>query len=238
MRPLIGISATPSEHLSATLDITRPIDALDRSYVDSVLHAGGIPVLLPVMAPGMAEDLLPRLDGLVLSGGGDVGPSLYGAEQAPETDGVDHARDAFEVVLARLAVESDLPTLCICRGHQVLNVALGGTLVQHLEDAADRQHVDAATYHTGTHSVAVEPGTLLHQLVGDEVKVNSLHHQAVDRPGEGVRVVARDDDGVVEAVEVEGRDRILGVQWHPEMLLGEPDNDALFRWLVDLAGGA
>lgn len=235
MRPRIGITTTPSSHISKTLGIQRPIDALDASYADSVEAAGGLPLLLPVVAPALARDVVAGLDGLVLSGGGDVDPGLYGAERAPETDGVDQARDAFEMVLVTEALDLGVPLLCICRGMQVLNVARGGTLVQHLPDAEDRPNMDPATWHTGSHEVAVEGGSLLASVVGDRIGVNSLHHQGVDQLGDGLVVVARDDAGVVEAVEVEDDDTTIGVQWHPEMLLGDEANDKLFAWLVDLA---
>jgi putative glutamine amidotransferase len=237
VRPLIGISTWPSSHHSAVLDIRRPLDALDRSYTDAVVAAGGMPVLLPVVSPTLAEQLVARLDGLVLSGGGDVDPALYGQEPRPEVEGVDPARDAFELALVACALDRELPLLAVCRGAQVLNVARGGTLVQHLPDEERRPNVDPANYTRGTHEVAVDAGTLLHGLVGDRVGVNSLHHQAVDQLGEGVVAVARDPAGVIEAVELDGGARVLGVQWHPELLGGDPDNDALFAWLVRCAGG-
>jgi putative glutamine amidotransferase len=237
LRPVIGISTTPSTHHSKVLDIRRPVDALDRAYVDTVVAAGGLPVLLPVVSPTLAGQLVAELDGLILSGGGDVDPQLYGQDPVPEVDGVDPARDAFEVALAQAALDRGVPTLCICRGAQLLNVARGGTLVQHLTDVERRPNVDSANWHTGSHAVDVEPGSLLHGLVGDRVGVNSLHHQAVDVLGEGLVAVARDDAGVVEAVELAGTDLVLGVQWHPEMLHGDHDNDEIIRWLVRRAGG-
>lgn len=238
MRPLIGITTTPSTHVSATLEVERPIDSLDRSYVDSVVAAGGVPVLLPVIPPSLAPTMLEGLDGLVLSGGGDVDPHLYGQDPAPETAGTDQARDAFELVVAKHAVQAGLPTLFICRGAQILNVALGGTLIQHLPDQDDRPHTDPSTWHVGTHATTVEPDSLVAAVVGaTDIKVNSLHHQGVDQPGEGVRVVAVDDAGVVEAFEVEGNDAVIAVQWHPEMLQGDPVSDALFGWLIESASG-
>jgi putative glutamine amidotransferase len=236
MGPLIGITTTPSTHLSETLQVQRPIDSLDRSYVESVTAAGGVPVLLPVIAPTMASAIINGLDGLVLSGGGDLDPHLYGQERAPETRGINEARDAFEMVIARLAVEAGLPTLFICRGAQVLNVARGGSLLQHLPEQDDRPNIDPSTWHVGTHATKVEPDSLLAEVVGGtQIEVNSLHHQGVDRLGEGMRVVAVDDAGVAEAIEIEGNDAVLAVQWHPEMLHGDEVSDAMFVWLVQKA---
>lgn len=239
MGPLIGITTTPSTHLSETLEVQRPIDSLDRSYVDSVVAAGGVPVLLPVIAPTMASVMLDRLDGLILSGGGDLDPHLYGQEREPETKGINEARDAFELVVARQAVEAELPTLFICRGAQVLNVARGGTLVQHLPEQDERPNLDPSSWHVGTHATKVEPDSLLAEVVSTtEIQVNSLHHQGVDRLGEGMRIVALDDAGVVEATEIEDNDQVLAVQWHPEMLHGDPVSDSLFSWLVTQATAA
>lgn len=236
MGPLIGITTTPSTHLSETLEVQRPIDSLDRSYVESVTAAGGVPLLLPVIAPTMASAMVKGLDGLILSGGGDLDPHLYGQERAPETGVINEARDAFELVLARQAVEAGLPTLFICRGAQVLNVARGGSLHQHLPQQDDRPHIDPSTWHVGTHATKVEPDSLLAEVVGATlIEVNSLHHQGVDRLGEGMRVVAVDDAGVAEAIEIEGNDAVLAVQWHPEMLHGDEVSDALFVWLVQKA---
>ncbi|MEO2105104.1 MAG: gamma-glutamyl-gamma-aminobutyrate hydrolase family protein [Actinomycetota bacterium] len=233
--PIIGITATPSTHMSRTLEIERPIDALDRSYVDSVEAAGGVPVLLPVVSPTLADRYVERLDGIVLSGGGDMDPSMYGHQRAPETDGVNQERDAFELAVATAALEQQLPSLFICRGMQVLNVARNGTLHQHLADPEDRLHMEPMSWAKGTHEVRVEEGTLLAGLVGTDIAVNSLHHQGVDATGEGLSVVAWDDSDVAEALEVAGNPRALGVQWHPEMLFGDPVSGELFGWLVDEA---
>ena len=236
MRPLIGITTTPTTHLSETLGVERPIDSLDRSYVDSVVAAGGVPVLLPVISPTLATRMLTGLHGLIMSGGGDVDPHLYGQEAVPEVHGVDQARDAFDLVMAKQAVATGLPSLFVCRGAQVLNVSRGGTLVQHLPQQEDRPNIDPSSWHMGTHTTKVEPDSLLGQVVGTtEISVNSLHHQGVDRPGEGIRIVAVDDAGVVEAIEIEGNRMVIGVQWHPEMLQGDAASDALFTWLVQQA---
>lgn len=235
-RPLIGITTTPSTHQSVTLEVQRPIDSLDRSYVESVAGAGGVPLLLPVITPTLAARMVEGLDGLVFSGGGDVDPHLYGQDPAPETTGVDEGRDAFELVLARCALDAGIPTLYICRGAQLLNVARGGTLIQHLPEQDDRPNLDPSSWHVGTHATTVQADSLLAQVVGaTDIAVNSLHHQGIDQPGEEMCITAVDEAGVVEALEIEGHDAVLAVQWHPEMLQGDPVSDSLFTWLVQQA---
>jgi putative glutamine amidotransferase len=141
-------------------------------------------------------------------------------------------RDRFETALARAALERDMPVLGICRGMQMLNVACGGTLVQHLGDEAPHFDYAGAT----RHSVTVDPGSLLHRVTGSfHLTVNSLHHQAVLAVGTGLEVTANSEDGVVEALELPGRDDVLGIQWHPELLTEEPAHFELFRWLVEMA---
>ena len=173
-----------------------------------------------------------RLDGLVLSGGADVGPACYGAAPADDTGPVEPARDAAELALVDLAVSDGLPVLGICRGLQLLNVWSGGTLHQHVPaharyDLAPDEQFD---------EVAVVPTSRLGLLYGPSHRVNSLHHQTVDRVADGWVVTARSADGTVEALEWPGHD-VIAVQWHPELLAGAA-RDPLFRWLVDRARAA
>ena len=205
---------------------------LPRTYVDIVVRAGGTPLLLPPM-PEVDPDVLDVLDGLVLSGGGDVEPSRYGAVPHPRTGGTSDVRDAAEETLLRAALDADIPVLGVCRGMQVLNVALGGTLVQHLPETVghDGHRPHPATF--GRTRVRLTEGSVLNGLLGDEVEVDCYHHQAVDGLAPSVAAVGRADDGTVEAVELHGPRFAVGVQWHPEQT---GDDLRLFRGLVEAAG--
>lgn len=232
MPPLIGITSYPPN----------PADRyeLPRPYVDSVRRAGGIPVLL---APGdpHAGALLARLDGVVLAGGGDVDPGRWGGPDHPAIEYVDHARDELELELAREAADEGVPTLAICRGLQVLNVALGGTLHAHLPDVVDGvvPHKREPQW-AHRHPVEAEPGSLVADAMGTErAEPASWHHQAVDRPGAGLTVTAWADDGVIEALELVGHPWLIAVQWHPEMTSHEdPTQQKLFDELVIATGGS
>ncbi len=191
-----------------------------RSYATAVQAAGGIALLLP---PGddAREDpgpVLGRIDALLLAGGSDVDPATYGAEQHPETKGVWPDRDSFEVAITRGALDCGMPVLGICRGMQILNIALGGDLTQHLPDRVgheDHRHTPGSF---GDHEVRLEPGSLAAQAAGAErLVVKSHHHQGVDRIGEGLSVCGWSaTDDVVEAIELPGHPFALGVLWHPE----------------------
>jgi putative glutamine amidotransferase len=218
--PLIGITTygrwTPP-------GAPRPAFRLPAVYVDAVRRAGGVPVLLP---PGehAVDDLVARLDGFVLSGGGDVEPSLYGAERHPLSDRIDLERDAFELALASAVVAHEVPALSICRGCQVLNVALGGTLVQHLPDVVGETiaHRESTPDGEERHPVRVEPGSRLAAALAtmEPVPVSS-HHQAVERVAPALVPVAWAADGTIEALELPGHPWLLAVQWHPEISAAE-----------------
>lgn len=228
MRPLIGIAA--HQALVKEGDIEAFHQVVNVAYVKAVRKAGGVPMLLPLVEPDDAAGLLERVDGLLMTGGGDVDPANYGAEPDPLTSRVDASRDARDIALCGLAVERDLPTLAICRGSQVLNVALGGSLVQHLD-----KHFDVDRYNESVHDVEVDPSSVLAGWVGaSALGVNTLHHQAIDAVGDGLKVVARADDGTIEGVEADGL-RVVGVQWHPELLRHRAEHLALFESLVRLA---
>ena len=230
MRPRIGITTSPSLHRSPFLE------ALDRAYVSAVLRAGGVPFVLPVLDPREAPTVAASLDGILFSGGGDLDPALYGGVVGPDLHGVDAGRDAYELALVREGVELGLPMLGTCRGCQVLNVALGGTLVAHLPEVTDGRHCARDRWAEAVHSVTVLEGSRLRGVVGlDVLGVNSLHHQAVAQVGTGLRAVGWAEDGVIEVVEGVGVNRILGVQWHPELLPVLPGNAGLFGWLVEEA---
>ena len=223
--------------MSVTLLIERPNASLDTAYVDAVAGAGGMPLLLPNLDPALASDVVADLDGLVLSGGADVHPSHYGADAHPETNPADPIRDAFELAAVRAAQEQGVPVLAVCRGMQVLNVANGGTLLQHVPDVTHHEHKDIENWAVSANPVRVVEGTQLHDLVGGtQLTVNSLHHQAVDRVADGFRCAAEDTESIVEAIEPVDGSPVIGVQWHPELLVAEPVHAALFVWLVNRAG--
>ncbi len=206
------------------------MDTVISAYCSRVAEAGGLPVHLQREAP--IDAILEHLDGVLIAGGGDVDPRRYGSTPGPMATVLDPDRDGHEIGLVREALARGVPVLGICRGVQVLNVALGGTLVAHLpRDSGQSHSFDLYPAHHPAHRVRLMPGTRLHEMLGGEAWVNSFHHQAVDRPGDGALVAATADDGVVEAIEITGADAI-GVQWHPEMML---DPGPLFNWLVERA---
>jgi putative glutamine amidotransferase len=168
----------------------------------------------------------------VFSGGSDVDPELYGAEAHPETNGVHPERDRAEIALLRAALERDMPVLAICRGSQVLNVAQGGDIVQHLPEVVGHEQHKHTPSVFGDHDVDLVPGSRLQRLLGDRAPVKSHHHQGYGNLGEGLQEAARADDGTVEAIEDPSRRFALGVLWHPE----EGEDFALFQELVEEAG--
>jgi putative glutamine amidotransferase len=226
----------PVVAVTTTFEIVRqlPRVRVNRRYTDAITRAGAVPVAVPALAPEDAHALLDRVDGLVLTGGDDVQASRYGASPHPKAEAPDPDRDRWEITLVRAARARRMPTLAICRGVQIANVAFGGSLIQDIDDecpgALTHTREDVRT--TRVHAVAVEPKTRLARAVGaDRIVTNSLHHQAVARLGEGLRVVARAEDRVVEGVEWAGDDWwMVGVQWHPEELddTPEPWDRALF----------
>jgi putative glutamine amidotransferase len=203
-------------------------------YVRAVEDAGGLPLAALTGPPEAASALLDRVDGLLLTGGGDVDPACYGQPRHRTTSLVYPERDAFEIALLRGAIERDRPLLAICRGVQVLNVALGGTLVQDIpsEVPGSVDHHPGGRRWAEAHRVQVVPGTLLHRILGEgPVAVNSIHHQAVRDLGRGTRVCARSEgDSLVEGLEVPDRRFVLGVQWHPESFW---DHGGRFRPLFE-----
>ena len=204
-------------------------------YFDSVELAGGVPVLVPQIGGAEAlRDLLGRLDGLVITGGPDTPPARYGQPPHPRTKPVHRRRDEFDFRCLEAALELRLPMLAICYGAQLLNVFLGGTLIQDIPSqrpSADPHVQDGPRL---LHPVRIEPGTKLARCLGvTEVEVASSHHQAVDRLGRGLRVSARSRDGIIEGIETEADRLILGVQWHPEELAAaHPDHLKLFQAVV------
>ncbi|MFS8640616.1 MAG: gamma-glutamyl-gamma-aminobutyrate hydrolase family protein [Symbiobacteriaceae bacterium] len=235
MRPLIGVTA----HNRANEEPGRDWLYIPRDYFRAVWRAGGLPVMLPLVADeAEAAQVLERLDGLLLAGGDDLDPLLYGELPLPGTGRIDPERDRAELAYARQAVRRDMPTLGICRGHQVLAVAFGGALWQDIPTQVPGaiKHRQEAPADYPTHPVAIAPGTRLAALLGPERLVNSRHHQAVKRVPEGWVASAHAPDGVIEAMEHPERRFVLSVQWHPENFQGQPYNfDSLFEAFVDAA---
>lgn len=242
-RPLIGVTTSEvrrSESVRPTPHGEPPQleMALGLPYLKAVEAAGGLPVALPPLDPDAIEPLLGRLSGLCLSGGPDLDPSAYGERQHAELGPTEPDVDRFELALAKLAWKRRVPLLAICRGAQALNVARGGTLVQHLPErqGVTIEHRQSEPGECPTHAVNVAPGSLLERVLGGgTLRVNSFHHQAVDRLGRGLSVVATSPDGVVEGIEAPRRDFVLGVQWHAECLADRPEQARLFEALVQAA---
>ena len=235
MPPLIGITTG----LAAK---GPPGAQLNASYLLAVQRAGGVPVLLPPhLSPEARDRLLGTLDGLMLTGGGDVNPGRYGEKPAgTNMESVSKERDALEFAAIDAALDRDIPILALCRGAQILNVRFGGSLHQHIPADVRGSTLDHAVPQPRegpAHDVEVEVGSLLHRVVRARAfNVNSRHHQAVNQPGYGIQVVARAPDGIVEGIELVARRFVLGVQWHPEDMAGIFDSaDRLFAAFVGAA---
>jgi putative glutamine amidotransferase len=207
-----------------------PAALIPLAYVRAIEHAGGRALLVPPSEDAV-EETLDALDGLLFSGGADLDPELYGASQHPETNGVRTERDRAELALLEAALERDMPVLAVCRGSQVLNVARGGDLVQHLPDVVGDERHKHTPGEFADHDVDLHAGTRLRDLLGDRAPVKSHHHQGYGRLGEGLVEAARADDGTVEAIEDPSRRFALGVLWHPE----EGEDFKLFEALVEEA---
>ncbi|MGW7382243.1 gamma-glutamyl-gamma-aminobutyrate hydrolase family protein [Streptomyces sp. NPDC054794] len=209
-QPLIGMSTYLAGAQWSVWDMEAVL--LPAGYPRLVQRAGGLAVMLPPDTPERAAAAVARIDGLVVAGGPDVDPSRYDAERSPLTGPPAPERDTWELALIEAALAARVPLLGVCRGMQLLNVALGGTLVQHIDGHADGVGI------FGRHSVKPVPGTLYAAAVPEETSVPTYHHQAVDRLGKGLAASAYAEDGTVEAIELPESDGwVVGVQWHPEM---------------------
>jgi putative glutamine amidotransferase len=236
--PRIGIT---TEHRLSPAG--SPLISVPEAYVQAVIRAGGCPVLVPV---GLSEDrldaLLPLLDGILFSGGGDIDPGYYGGESHERVGEVDADRDRVELHLLQSAVQSGTPFMGICRGIQLVNAGLGGTL--YADIAARRPDALKHDFYPDwprdylAHKVEIVPGSRIEKIISlRTVEVNSLHHQAIEKLAPGLLATARATDGLVEAVELPEHPFGLGVQWHPECLPGDPAMQSLFRAFVQAAGG-
>jgi len=232
MGPLIGITTAHYEEEISTYS--------RQYYVDAVCQAGGVPVLLPVLTgQSVIDRYVGLVDGLVLTGGGDVGPSNFGEEPVRGTGKVYPERDQFEISLVGRSLERDIPVLGICRGIQVLNIAMGGDIFQDLytQVSTALEHRQKAPRDCAWHHVEVCRDSLLGRALGvEQIRVNSFHHQAVKRIAPGFKLCASARDGVIEGIENEGYRFALGVQWHPEAMAGsDPAAAKLFREFVSAA---
>ncbi len=234
MRPRIGITAYWLE-ASWGPWTGMPACLAPQAYVDSIDAAGGFPILVPPLPAmdGFADEALASLDGLVLVGGSDVGASTYGAEPHPTNDPPNERRDEAELALLRGALERDLPLLGICRGFQLLNIAYGGTLEQHLDDVVDGDLHRVRLGEWANHPVDVVGGRL-RELVPSGTVIHSHHHQGIERVGAGLEVTAHAPDGTVEGLEDPSLSFCLGVLWHPEEA-GADHGAPVFQALIEAA---
>lgn len=212
------------------------------AYVNATVKAGGTPVLIPlVTGKAVPENIISHIDGLILSGGGDIHPSFFGEELHPAVTDCNLERDRYDLALIHAAIERQMPVLGICRGHQALNVAFGGTLIQDIPSQVPDSkivHDQPEAREVASHSVRINPESKLYQIVmQSDLRVNSFHHQAVKTVASGFRAVAFSEDGLVEAIESEEGKTILGVQWHPETMVaaGNAVMTGIFGYFVDEA---
>lgn len=236
MKPLIGITTNQSKNANG-----QPTVMLMQSYVNAVLQAGGVPVLIPsLILEDDWEIAYSRLDGILFSGGGDIGLEYSPGEPHPRIDEVDLRRDAIELNLVRAAVSDGKPFLGICRGCQVVNVALGGTLYTHIPDQFPNalDHSYPGNMRTVlVHEVKIDEGTRMAEIFGEPIlRVNSLHHQGLKDIATSLRVAGHAPDGLVEAVELPNHPFGMAVQWHPEWLTDQDGTRELFRKFVEVAG--
>ena len=222
MRQLIGLT-TYRRSLTTTIG-QRIHHALYECYAEAVIAAGGVPVLLPPTEIFSLDEMLSHLKGVVLVGGGDLDPAMYGETPHPTVERVDPIRDRFEIEVAKWALQHDLPLLGICRGMQILNVAAGGSLIQDIpsQRVTPLQHRQADAIDHPAHIVRIEPDSRLARVLGcTEMHVNTGHHQAVDRVAPEFRATAFAEDGIIEGIESENKSWVIGVQWHPEMMFNK-----------------
>lgn len=234
-RPVLGLTTYLQQAQTGVWNVRASF--LSASYVDGVNLAGGIASLLPPQPVDaqIASRILDGLDGLIITGGRDVVPESYGQQPHPATDAAvaeSRLRDGLERVLVLEAIRRRMPLLGICRGAQMINVALGGTLHQHLPDVIGHTHHQQGNAVFSTSAVRTVPGTRLAALIGASSDAQCYHHQAIDRLGDGLVISAKDSDGVIEAVEIPGDSFVLAVQWHPEERL---DDLRLFAAMVEAA---
>jgi putative glutamine amidotransferase len=230
MKPIIGISSNVEFDSKHTLS---------NDYIQAVIKAGGIPIILPIGIDADVGRISEKIDGLVLTGGGDIDPTLFGEEPHPQLGSISPGRDSLEISIIQQMLQHDKPILAICRGIQILNIAVGGDMYQDIYHQIDNpliQHSQNATRYHFSHYVKAENNSLIANIAGQtEFKVNSFHHQAVREVTKPLVVSARASDGVIEAVESVEHHFVVGVQWHPEPLAlnGDHISQRLFQTFVD-----
>ena len=229
--------------LSTSQDTPLSREGIPPDYISAVLRAGALPLIFPMLPAEHAQyaefidAYVNSVDAVIFTGGPDLDPALYGQERLPGCGNVHPERDRIDLALAKAAIKAGKPVLGICRGIQLINVALGGTLYQDLQAQLDFPAERHQSKERNAHAVHLAEDTLLRRITGvDAFPVNSRHHQAIDKVGEGLRVAARSEDGVIEAVAFEDGYPGLALQWHPENLAEErTDQQALFHWLAGIA---
>lgn len=236
MKKIIGISANIEIATDSTCFAGCKRLRLYDEYVSSVIKAGAIPIIIPVVTDKkILEEQLNVIDGLIISGGYDIDPLRYNEEPHPLLGQTFPERDEFEFTLVKLAMEKEIPVLGICRGHQVLNVVNGGTLYQDisLKEGNNLKHIQSGHGSTVSHKIKVEKGSMLYDILGENALVNSLHHLAVKDIAPGFKVSAIASDGVVEAIEKKDDSFAMGIQWHPEILAGKNEEMLkIFKYFI------
>lgn len=234
MRPVIGVTCD--------FDLNESKSQLYSGYYESIIHAGGIPFLIPCSEGLSPADLIEKFDGLLLTGGQDIDPYLFGEEPHPDIGSVYSVRDCLEIELCKRAAAADMPVLGICKGLQVMNVSMGGTLYQDIKSALGEKalcHSQKAPGFTGIHNICIDEESKLRSIFNsDRLRVNSFHHQAIKEPGRSMMITARAGDGIAEAAESTSHRFFVGVQWHPERMVSKvPEMLKLFEAFVKEAGG-
>ncbi|MCC8368922.1 MAG: gamma-glutamyl-gamma-aminobutyrate hydrolase family protein [Rickettsia endosymbiont of Oxypoda opaca] len=241
-KPIIGITPDLAQNCEKYIYAAFPWYALRKNYADAIIRAGGVPLLLPYQDNTTINELLAIIDGVVIPGGDeDIHPKFYEAEYSEDAIIANNERDEFEILVLKKSLARNIPVLGICRGMQLLNIAFGGNLIQHIPDYIKNNNQDIIINHEQptpknivSHSITIEAGTKLAKITNNKthVMVNSTHHQAIDRVGSGLVVSAKANDGIIEAIELQNHKFIIGVQWHPEYLNDNNVDLNLFKELI------
>jgi putative glutamine amidotransferase len=228
-KPIIGINSTrlikhetPYSH--------SVMESISNDYVESIIKAGGVPIILPILSDEESiRQQIELLHGVLLTGGVDINPLLYNEEPSPKLSFIYPDKDNFDILIVKIALELNKPILAICRGHQILNVAFGGTLYQDLSDKEDCyiKHHQQAKDGAATHTLNIIENSILHKILGDSIISNTFHHQAIKDLAPGFKVTAYSKDNVIEAIEKDGEDFVVGVQFHPEIMTAYSDKKML-----------
>lgn len=233
MKPVIGITCDYDWETGSV--------KLYSGYYNAIVKAGGLPFVIPCIGGGYAQDIVTRIDGLLITGGQDVDPAIFGEQPHPMLGRVNPCRDEIEIALCKEAAKRDIPVFGICRGCQLMNIAAGGDIYQDVPSQTDKDklicHSQSAPKWFGIHEITIVEGTLLSRIIGtDGCRVNSFHHQAARRAGRSLRAAAYAPDGIIEALEAQDKRFFLGVQWHPEHMYEKDERMfMLFKAFVNAA---